>query len=55
MLKKEIALLRELIVEKDKRNEDMKHTLLLIESKFSVATESTQQSEHKKTWKFWKK
>lgn len=55
VLKKEIALLRELIIEKDKRNEDMKYTLLLIESKLPVTTESTLQTKHKKTWKFWKK
>jgi len=55
VLKKEIALLRELIIEKDKRNEDMKYTLLLIESKLPVTTETTLQKERKKTWKFWKK
>jgi len=55
VLKKEIALLRELIIEKDKRNEDMKYTLLLIESKLPVTTEGTLQTKHKKTWKFWKK
>ncbi|MCY2000813.1 hypothetical protein OW766_26550 [Klebsiella pneumoniae] len=50
-LKKEIALLRELLDEKEKRNDDLKQALLLIESK--VPSQPT--VKNKKTWQFWKK
>ena len=48
------ALLREkelLLAEKDKRNEDLKQALLLIESKLPA----TPDPVAKKSWQFWKK
>jgi len=48
------ALLREkelLLAEKDKRNEDLKQALLLIESKLPA----TPDPASKKSWQFWKK
>ena len=48
------ALLREkelLLAEKDKRNEDLKQALLLIESKLPA----TPEPAAKKSWQFWKK
>lgn len=57
LLKSELELvktvLREketLLAEKDKRNEDLKHALLLIESKLPTKPIPT-----KKSWQFWKK
>lgn len=50
------ALLREkelLLAEKDKRNEDLKHALLLIESKLPPKPETITVT--KKSWQFWKK
>ncbi|WP_025154557.1 helix-turn-helix domain-containing protein [Morganella morganii] len=50
------ALLHEkelLLAEKDKRNEDLKHALLLIESKLPPIPETTKIT--KKSWQFWKK
>ena len=47
------AVLREkeaLLAEKDKRNDDLKHALLLIESKLPTAPVPA-----KKPWQFWKK
>jgi len=55
VLKKEVALLRELLAEKDKRNEDLKHALLLIESKLPATPEPVTQPVVKKSWQFWKK
>ncbi|MER2995829.1 DNA-binding protein [Salmonella enterica subsp. enterica serovar Infantis] len=52
------ALLREkelLLAEKDKRNEDLKQALLLIESKLPATPEPVTQPMVKKSWKFWKK
>ncbi|MDE9519441.1 DNA-binding protein [Xenorhabdus bovienii] len=52
------ALLREkeiLLAEKDKRNEDLKHALLLIESKLPATPEPVAQPATKKSWQFWKK
>ena len=52
------ALLREkelLLAEKDKRNEDLKQALLLIESKLPATSEPVTQSAVKKSWQFWKK
>lgn len=52
------ALLREkelLLSEKDKRNEDLKHALLLIESKLPAMQEPITPPVIKKSWQFWKK
>ncbi|MGI1284072.1 helix-turn-helix domain-containing protein [Enterobacter kobei] len=52
------ALLREkelLLNEKDKRNEDLKQALLLIESKLPPTPEPQPASITKKSWQFWKK
>jgi len=52
------ALLREkelLLNEKDKRNEDLKQALLLIESKLPATSEPVTQPAVTKSWKFWKK
>lgn len=49
------ALLREkelLLAEKDKRNDDLKQALLMIESKLPPTPEPTPT---KKSWQFWKK
>lgn len=54
-LKQEIAFLRELLTEKDKRNEDLKHALLLIESKLPTTPEPVAPKPTKKPWQFWKK
>jgi len=51
VLKKEVMLLRELLAEKEKRNEDLKHAMLLIESR----QPSTPVPAVKKSWQFWKK
>jgi len=48
-LKKEIELLQQLIAEKDKRNEDLKHSLFLLEDK---TEKSLQKNTEKKPW--WK-
>nr|WP_249649462.1 hypothetical protein [Pectobacterium carotovorum] len=51
------ALLREkelLLSEKDKRNEDLKHAMLLIESKLPAVQEPVTPVV-KKSWQFWKK
>lgn len=71
VLKKEIEMLRELIAEKDKRNDDLKHALLLIESKLPknpepapepqpesvtpAVTETVTPVATKKSWLFWRK
>jgi len=71
VLKKEIEMLRELLTEKDKRNDDLKHALLLIESKLPktpepalepqpepttlAATETVAPVTKKKSWQFWRK
>lgn len=55
VLKKEVSLLRELLAEKDKRNEDLKHALLLIESKMPATPSPVAQPPAKKSWQFWKK
>jgi len=50
------ALLREkelLLAEKDKRNDDLKQALLMIESKLTPTPEPTPVT--KKSWQFWKK
>ena len=52
------ALLREkelLLNEKDKRNEDLKQALLLIESKLPTQPEPAMQAVTRKPWQFWKK
>ncbi|ATW33658.1 MAG: hypothetical protein HamCj_20010 [Candidatus Hamiltonella defensa (Ceratovacuna japonica)] len=52
------ALLREkelLLAEKDKRNEDLKQALLLIESNLPTTQEPVEQPVVKKSWQFWKK
>lgn len=52
------ALLREkelLLDEKDKRNEDLKQALLLIESKLPATQEPATQPVVKKSWQFWNK
>ena len=52
------ALLREkelLLAEKDKRNEDLKQALLLIESKLPTTPEPATPAPVKKSWAFWKK
>lgn len=52
------TLLREkeqLLAEKDKRNEDLKQDLWLIESKLSTIPEPVTQPVVKKSWQFWKK
>jgi len=52
------ALLREkelLLAEKDKRNDDLKQAMLLIESKLPVAQEPVAPMPDKKFWAFWKK
>lgn len=71
LLKKEVDMLRELLAEKDKRNDDLKHALLLLESKIpktqvslsesvqqpasSTVTDKTAPVTEKKSWLFWKK
>ena len=71
VLKKEIEMLRELLAEKDKRNDDLKHALLLIESKLPktpepapepqpepvtpAITETVTPVATKKSWQFWRK
>lgn len=54
-LKQEVFFLKELLIEKDKRNDDLKHALLLIESKLPTTPESAAPVAAKKSWKFWKK
>lgn len=58
-LKQEVSFLKELLIEKDKRNDDLKHALLLIESKLPAIPEPTVPVPvpvpAKKSWKFWKK
>ncbi|MGI3399668.1 helix-turn-helix domain-containing protein [Providencia stuartii] len=54
-LKQEVAFLRELLAEKDKRNDDLKHALLLIESKLPATSEPATPTPTKKSWQFWKK
>lgn len=46
---------QDLLAEKDKRNEDLKQALLLIESKLPSTPEPAKQSAVKKSWQFWKK
>ena len=64
VLKKEVEMLRELLAEKDKRNDDLKQALLLIESKLPKTTEPKPEPQHeptshlptvtKRSWMFWK-
>lgn len=54
-LKQEVSFLKELLIEKDKRNDDLKHALLLIESKLPTTPEPDVPRTAKKAWKFWKK
>lgn len=54
-LKQEVSFLKELLIEKDKRNDDLKHALLLIESKLPTTPELAAPVAAKKSWKFWKK
>ena len=70
ILKKEVEMLRELLAEKDKRNDDLKHALMLIESKLPktpepapepqpekvtpTVTETVTPVATKKNWMFWK-
>jgi len=54
-LKQEVAFLRELLAEKDKRNDDLKQALLLIESKLPATHEPQPTPVTKKSWQFWKK
>lgn len=70
ILKKEVEMLRELLAEKDKRNDDLKHALMLIESKLPktpepeperqpekvtpIVTETVTPVATKKNWMFWK-
>ena len=54
-LKQEVSFLKELLIEKDKRNDDLKHALLLIESKLPAIPEPTVPAPAKKSWQFWKK
>jgi len=61
-LKQEVSHLKELmraqkdlLVEKDKRNEDLKLALLLIESKLPATQEPVTPPVVKKSWLFWKK
>jgi len=62
ILKQEVSHLKELmraqqdlLVEKDKRNEDLKQALLLIESKLPATQEPVTPPVVKKSWQFWKK
>lgn len=55
LLKQEVSFLKELLIEKDKRNDDLKHALLLIESKLPTTPEPVAPAPVKKTWQFWKK
>lgn len=54
-LKQEVSFLKELLIEKDKRNDDLKHALLLIESKLPTTPEPVAPVPTKKSWLFWKK
>ena len=54
-LKQEVSFLKELLIEKDKRNDDLKHALLLIESKLPTTPEPVAPVPTKKPWQFWKK
>ncbi|HHS8295670.1 TPA: helix-turn-helix domain-containing protein [Yersinia enterocolitica] len=54
-LKQEVSFLKELLIEKDKRNDDLKHALLLIESKLPTTPEPVAPVSTKKNWRFWKK
>jgi len=54
-LKELMKAQQELLVEKDKRNEDLKHALLLIESKLPATHEPQPMPVTKKSWQFWKK
>lgn len=54
-LKQEVSFLKELLIEKDKRNDDLKHALLLIESKLPTIPEPVAPAPAKKPWEFWKK
>lgn len=54
-LKELMSAQRDLLLEKDKRNEDLKQALLLIELKLPVTSEPFTQLATKKSWKFWKK
>ncbi|EMH9513119.1 DNA-binding protein [Providencia rettgeri] len=54
-LKQEVSFLKELLIEKDKRNDDLKHALLLIESKLPTTPEPVAPAPAKKPWQFWKK
>ena len=52
------ALLRDkklLLAEKDKRKDDLKHTLLLTESKLPKTPEPATPVATKKSWLFWRK
>lgn len=54
-LKQEVSFLKELLIEKDKRNDDLKHALLLIESKLPATPKPVAPVPTKKVWQFWKK
>jgi len=53
-LKELMSAQRDLLLEKDKRNEDLKQALLLIELKLPVTSEPFTQLATKKSWKFGK-
>jgi len=54
-LKELMKAQQELLAEKDKRNEDLKQALLLIESKLPSTPETAMPQVVKKSWQFWKK
>jgi len=54
-LKELMKAQQELLAEKDKRNEDLKQALLLIESKLPTTPEPVTPQVVKKSWLFWKK
>jgi len=54
-LKELMKAQQELLAEKDKRNEDLKQALLLIESKLPTTPEPVTPQVVKKSWQFWKK
>jgi len=54
-LKELMKAQQELLAEKDKRNEDLKQALLLIESKLPTTPEPVTPQVVKKSWRFWKK
>lgn len=46
---------QDLLAEKDKRNDDLKQALLLIESKLPTTSEPITPAPTKKSWQFWRK